>query len=258
MLRDLQDTLTHWRVIHLMGFSTLRSRYARSRFGQAWVTLSNMIFVAVIGIVWSKIWGMNIDEYLPYVGVGYVFFLFLSHSVSESCLILVLDARVYMNDRRPFMISIFALVYKNFIILVHNFPLIMLFVVWAGTAKLKSLLCFPLYLLLAVIFLVAAGYTLALICSRFRDMVQIVNLVMQTVFLLTPVVWKIDFVPVPYRDLLIFINPFAAFVELLREPLLNTAVSAPVLLSASCWALGAIILAWATHAVFRREIIFWI
>lgn len=258
MLRDLRETVAHWRVIHLMGFSTLRSRYARSRFGQAWVTLSNMIFVAIIGVVWSKIWGMKVSEYLPFVGIGYVLFLFLSHSISESCSILVLDARVYMNDRRPFMISICALVYKNLIILLHNVPLLMVFVIWAGTANLLSLLYFPFYLLLSVIFLIAAGYTLALICSRFRDMVQIVTLVMQTAFLLTPVVWKIDVVPVAFRDLLIFINPFAAFVELLREPLLGAAVSAPVLLSSSCWTLGAIVLAWAAHAVFRREIIFWI
>lgn len=257
MMNDLRDTLRYWRVVHLLGFSTLRSRYARSRFGQAWISLSNAIFIFVVGFIWAKIWKMPLGEYLPYVGIGYVVFLLLSHSLSESCAVLVLDARVYSNESRPFLLSVFALVYKNLIIFVHNVPLILGLVLWGGVKGGISL-AYPLYWVLALIFLLSAGYALALVCARYRDMTQIVALIMQTAFLLTPVVWQMDFVPADFRDLVVLCNPFAAFIELLRGPLLGHSPSSIVLTSALAWTGGSFAVAWLAHTLFRREIIFWI
>lgn len=257
MLDDLRETLRYWRVVHLLGFSTLRSRYARSRFGQAWITISNALFILVVGFIWSKIWKMPVAEYLPYVGIGYVMFLLLSQSLSESCSVLVLDARVYSNESRPFLLSVFALVYKNLIIFLHNLPLIIVFSLWSGGLNGLTF-AYPAYWLMTILFLVSAGYGFALLCARFRDFTQIVALVMQTAFLLTPVVWQMDFVPADFRDAVILFNPFAAFIEMLRGPLLGVAVSPLVLLSASLWTFGSFALAWMIHNWLRREIIFWI
>lgn len=257
MLNDLRDTVRYWRVVHLLGFSTLRSRYARSRFGQAWITISNALFILVVGFIWAKIWKMPLADYLPYVGIGYVTFLLLSQSLSESCTVLVLDARVYSNESRPFLLSVCALVYKNLIIFLHNIPLILGFAIWAGGLSGVTL-AYPLYWMLTLIFLVSAGYVLALLCARFRDLSQIVSLIMQTAFLLTPVVWQMDFVPVDFRDALILANPFAAFIEMLRGPLLGWPVSALVMISVCMWTFGSMVLAWLIHSWLRREIIFWI
>ena len=166
MLNDLRDTVRYWRVVHLLGFSTLRSRYARSRFGQAWITISNALFILVVGFIWAKIWKMPLADYLPYVGIGYVTFLLLSQSLSESCTVLVLDARVYSNESRPFLLSVFALVYKNLIIFLHNIPLILGFAIWAGGLG-NMTLAYPLYWFVTLIFLASAGYVLALLCARF-------------------------------------------------------------------------------------------
>ena len=257
MLNDLRDTARYWRVVHLLGFSTLRSRYARSRFGQAWVTLSNALFILVVGFIWSKIWAMPLAAYLPYVGIGYVVFLLLSHSISESCAVLVLDARVYANENRPFLLSVFALIYKIGIIFLHNLPLVLALTIWAGGWRGVTF-AYPFFWILTAIFLASAGYALALLCARFRDLAQIVNLIMQTAFLLTPVVWQMDFMPADIRDVLIMGNPFAAFIELLRSPLLGVPVSSLVFGAAFVWTLAAAAFAWLVHAWLRREIIFWI
>lgn len=257
MLNDLRDTARYWRVVHLLGFSTLRSRYARSRFGQAWVTLSNALFIFVVGFIWSKIWKMPLAEYLPYVGIGYVIFLLLSHAISESCTVLVLDARVYANENRPFLLSVFALVYKNLIIFLHNLPLVFALTLWAGGLHGVTF-AYPFSWIVTLIFLTSAGYALALLCARYRDLAQIVTLIMQTAFLLTPVVWQMDFVPVDFRDVLIWANPFAAFIELLRGPLLGLPVSPLVFSAAMVWTFASVAFAWLIHAWLRREIIFWI
>ena len=50
---ELASGVAFWRVWHLLGIRELRHRYARSRLGQLWLTLSTDIMVAVLGGVWS-------------------------------------------------------------------------------------------------------------------------------------------------------------------------------------------------------------
>ena len=50
---DIAEGLRNWRIWHLMGTSELRRRYARSRLGQFWLTLSTAITVVTLGAVWS-------------------------------------------------------------------------------------------------------------------------------------------------------------------------------------------------------------
>ena len=55
-LEELVDGLHHWRVWHLLGLNDLRHRYARSTFGQFWLTLSTAVMIGVMAIVWSLLW----------------------------------------------------------------------------------------------------------------------------------------------------------------------------------------------------------
>ena len=57
-LEELVDGLHNWRVWHLLGLNELRHRYARSRFGQLWLTLSTAVMIGVLAIVWS-LFGMH-------------------------------------------------------------------------------------------------------------------------------------------------------------------------------------------------------
>jgi len=99
MVNDLIFIAKRWRVVHLLGIGKLRERYARSKFGQAWLVISNLVFIVCIGIIWSLIWKMKIDEYLPYVGVGHVVYLFISQTLNDSTSIFVADSRYYLNEK---------------------------------------------------------------------------------------------------------------------------------------------------------------
>lgn len=110
--------------MHLLGVSTLRSRYSRSKFGQTWLSITMFVQILCIGLIWSLIWRMGVDDYLPYVGVGHIIYLFYTQTINESTGIFVADARVYLNDRQPFMLSVGAHIYRNVLILLHNIPTI--------------------------------------------------------------------------------------------------------------------------------------
>ena len=48
--RECADGLANWRIAHLDGTAVLRRRYARSRLGQFWLTLTTGASVAALGL----------------------------------------------------------------------------------------------------------------------------------------------------------------------------------------------------------------
>jgi len=72
---------------------------------------------------------------------------------------------------------------------------------------------------LLVLALVWTSYLVAIACVRFRDLTQVVQNGLMIAFFITPILWKPDQIP-PDKQYLLFLNPFAALLAVVREPLL--------------------------------------
>lgn len=257
MLADLIFTLRNWRLIHLLGISSLRARYARSRFGQTWLSITTFIQILCTGLVWSLIWKMEIDEYLPYVGVGHILYLFFSQSVNDSTGVFVADSRLYLNDKLPFMTSISAHLYRNIVIFLHNIPTIILLITWSSHARFSFSISLLYGVFFSSFFIFFASYFFAVICTRFRDLIQLVGLLFQLIFLVTPIMWKITFLP-DYAQGYVFINPFASILELIRNPIIGIEVNQLALISIISWTILFSILSYFSYKFMNKKIIFWI
>jgi len=257
MINDIKFVLKRWRIVHALGISRLRERYARSKLGQLWLTLSNLVLIIVTGIVWSVIWKMQLDEYLPYVGVGHIIYLFISQTLNESTGIFIADARYYLNQYMPFLMSVFTHLYRSTLIFIHNIPIILGLVIWSNSAVVRLNISFIFSIVLLYIFLFCNSYSIAAISTRFRDLIQIFGLIFQLAFLVTPVMWQISFVPLKYRDYFM-LNPLAAFLEMIRNPFLGIEILKSAYLSAFVWTLISILISVIIHKKFDRKIIFWV
>ena len=133
ILKDLVKTLQNWRLIHLLGISNLRSRYARSKLGQYWLTVSLFIQIITTGIVWSILWHLPFRKFLPYVAVGQTIYQFFFTTIQDSSTLFVNDSRLYINQHLPFFTSTISNLYKNCIIFLHNFPIIIIMVIISPT-----------------------------------------------------------------------------------------------------------------------------
>ncbi|MBN4666578.1 ABC transporter permease [Pandoraea nosoerga] len=257
MLNDFLYTLRNWRLVHLMGITTLRTRYARSKFGQTWLSITTLVQILCTGLVWSLIWRMQISEYLPYVGVGHIVYLFISQTINDSSGAFIADARLYLNDKQPFMLSIGAHIYRNVLTLLHNAPTIIVLLLWSSDVHPNLNWEFLAGLLLAFVFIFFATYFVAAMCTRFRDLIQLVGLLFQLIFLVTPIMWKVTFLPEQYRKY-VYINPFASLLELIRNPLIGIAVNEWALLSLCAWTALTILLSLIVYSRMNREIIYWV
>lgn len=257
MIEEIIFVLKRWRIIHLIGISRLRDRFARSKFGQTWLTLSNFGLILITGIVWSLIWKMEIDEYLPYVGVGHIIYLFISQTLNESTGIFIADARYYLNERTPFLMSVFSHLYRSLIVFLHNLPIIFILVIWSNKATLNIDGYFLLAIVILMIFLFFWAYIIASISTRFRDLIQLFGLLFQLLFLITPVMWKLSFVPEKFR-IYFLINPLSSYLEILRNPIIGYSVNKFAYVIAIAWTIAGVFFALILHKFFDKKIIFWV
>jgi ABC-type polysaccharide/polyol phosphate export permease len=246
-----------WRIWHLLGTSELRGRYSRSRLGQAWLSLSTAITIGTLGFVWSFLWKQPMADMMPWIGTGLIVWTCVNASMTECTTILSAHGKYYLNQKMVMSVSILAVIYKNSIILLYNLPIVVLLVVAFGVPVNGYTLELVPAMILFWLTMVCAGYVVAMVCTRFRDVAQLVSNGLQVAFFVTPVLWKPDFLE-SHQQFIVTLNPFALYVDLLRRPLLGQPVAAEEWLAAlAITAVGGLTALWLIGR-YERRIIYWV
>lgn len=271
MLASLRPSLRDWRlavadIVHglyawptwgLLGINDIRQRYRRSRIGQFWITLSLGIFVGSIGSIYSMLFGREVEDYVPYFATNYVIWSFISSTIVDCTSIFVQSAGYLRQEALSKTIFVMRLLVKNFMILAHNVVVIpIVFIVFSVMPGPSLVLAIPGLFLLGL-----AGFATALIfgvlCTRFRDLPQVIQSLLQIGFFLTPVLWRPEQLP-PDARLVVAINPLAAYLHIVTEPMLGQIPSLGTYARAFAATVILFAIALPLFARFRARIVYWL
>jgi ABC-type polysaccharide/polyol phosphate export permease len=253
---ELLGGIHYWRVWHLLGINDLRHRYARSKLGQLWLVLSTAAMIGVLTAVYSLLFNQPIKILMPFIGVGLIMWNYLSQVLIECTSIFAQQGNLYRNQKMNFSVSIYSVIYKNTIILAHTLVIVVVLIIALDVPVNWHLLQIVPAFGLTWITMVWFGYLIAMICVRYRDIVQIITTWLTILFFVTPVMWKPDFLP-RESHLIIEFNPLAQFLEILRNPILGQPASSHAWLVTSVIALGGGLIFVSVIGHYQRRIIFW-
>ena len=255
-LEDLYFGLRRSQVWWIMAWLDIKQRYRRSVLGPFWVTLSMGIHTAALGVLYSTLFKVPDETYIPYLALGLVVWMLISTSLIEGCSTFVLAEGIVRQVKMPYSVHVLRVLTRNLIIFGHNlpvgvvalflFPMVLTAAVW---------LVIP-GLLLLITNLVWVCLLLGIVCTRFRDVTHIVTSVVQLVFFITPVMWPPELLG--RHAWIAQLNPFFALIDLVRSPLMGTA---PQPTSWAIAVVAAVVGSAVTLAVFvrfRRRIAYWI
>lgn len=256
-LADLREGVGNWRIWHLTGTGELRRRYARSRIGQFWLSLSTGLSVIILGFVWSVLWNVAPSSLLPHLTVSILIWQFMSSVISEAAEVFSSNRHLLLSQRLACSTLVLAMVYKNLIVLAHNAIIIVaVFLIFQQPISWQILLVIPAVALMAFTS-VWLGYVIGIICARFRDVAHALQSVLQLGFYVTPVIWKPEFLTEQYRWLLAF-NPFASFITVIRNAIIGGPFPAFEWALVLAIALGGFVLALPLIGKYHRRLIYWI
>ncbi|MBV8827827.1 MAG: ABC transporter permease [Hyphomicrobiales bacterium] len=255
--QDLIDGARQWRLCHLLATADMRRRFARSKLGQIWIMLSSAIYISAIGVVWSQLWHQPPREILPYVAVGMMAWQLISSIINESTTALQTSSNYFLNQYTSTSAIVYAVIYRNTFIFVLNMVFPLLICIALGVQFTAYALLSILGAVLLIITCIWMAFVVAILCARFRDIVQIVSSVIQIVFFLTPILWKPELLP-PESRVIVDWNPFAVLISIVRDPLLGRPVPLKFWLASCLLAFGGLLVTLPFFGRYRRRVVYWL
>jgi lipopolysaccharide transport system permease protein len=252
---DLQAGLRLWRLAVTLGWLDIRLRYRGSMLGPLWLTISTGVMVSTLGFLYSTLFNMDLRDYLPFLALSQVLWAFLGTLVSDSCGTFTEAEGVIRSVRMPFFVFSLRILIRNLLVLAHNIlVIIVVFAVyqrWPGWGGFMAIPGLAVWVADALALTVLLGG----FCARFRDILPIVNSIMQIAFFVTPVIWK----PEQLKDsvYLLPLSPFYDLLEIVRAPLLGEQASAMTWLGTLVYSVVLCSVAWAFFVRARGRIAFW-
>lgn len=217
--RDLSETFGRFPLALNLAIQDILSRYRGSILGPWWITIMTMTLVLGIGINYAALLHEKVEQLLPFVALGLVFWGFLSVSISEGGDAFISGAAMIKQSAIPLPLFILRCLIRNFINLAHQIVIVVAVLLWFHIFPGPGMLWALVGLALLVVNLGWIGLMLAMFSARFRDMPQIIAAVLQLVFFLSPIFWTPP--PALASSPLVAANPFYFSIQSIREPLLH-------------------------------------
>ena len=253
---DLEQTAKRAPLVLRLAALDILERYRGSVLGPFWLTLSTLVLIATLGLVYSRLFGMELAGYLPWLATSLVLWNLLNATIQESCHAFVAQEGMIRSMPLPFTMHVARVVLRNLLVFAHNLPIVVLTVLVFRGMPGWEILWFVPALLLVGLLLSAVGLVLAIICARFRDIPPVIASILQILFFITPVIW----LPELLGDAAVWLwlNPMHPVLDLLRAPLLGQVPSVWTWLAVIEWTGAAGAMALALFARYRARIPFWL
>jgi ABC-type polysaccharide/polyol phosphate export permease len=254
---DLWSGLLLWRLWVMFGWIDIRQRYRRALIGPFWITISMAVMVTTLGIIYSSLFHLDIQKFIPFLTTGFCAWFVIQASISEATLTFMQAEAVIKNTNLPLSVHLYRLLWRNAIVFAHNVVIMLgIYLFFEINPGWDLLILIPGFALL-MINLAAFSLVLAMICVRFRDAPPMITNLLQIVFFVTPILYNpAQLSPrlMPLADW----NPFYHLVLAVRGPLLGQGI--PPETVAILLALAAIswLAAFALFRRFRSRIAYWL
>jgi lipopolysaccharide transport system permease protein len=232
----------------------LATRYAGSLLGIGWIILTPALLLGVYGVVYLEVFkvrgpDMSSSQFVLYIFAGLVPYLVVADAIGTSVAsvtsntamlsnsvypIDLLPARAVLTAQPVMAVGLAVIVVGDLLIGHLSWTIILVPVVWA----------------LQILGLFGIAWLLALFNVVFRDLQNLIAVVLMVLLVASPIAYTPDAVPNSVR-LLIYLNPFAYFVIAYQRLLVIGELPTPfegamlVVCALGVFALGS--------AVFRRS-----
>lgn len=239
-----------------IGWNSTIKRFRRTVLGPFWLSSGVLSFAIALAFVFGGLMGVPWRESFPHILLGIMSWSLIGGMVAEGVMLFVLGAGMMQSQRMPLSFHVFLHAHRALVNFVCQ--LIVALVVLAALGLLKPphwgvLIGIPIVLFNGALL----SFIVAIPSTRFRDLAQIISLLMQVAFFLSPIFWKEESMPATRRAIIDY-NPFAHMLALIRDPLEG---QAPALIHYA-WTLGfsavLVVVALIMLAVYRRRVIFWL
>lgn len=218
---DVVRSARLWHIWVRLGVQDVRHKFRRSTVGPAWIFLNLGFLIGAIGIIYGRLLGQDLHEFIPFLTAGLIIWTYLTTTVSEG-------AHAFVNSEgyiKQIALPIYVYIFRTFV-----------------NVGLTTIISFSVFVIVAIAYRVPIGVgtlwaipgalilmaaSLLTICilahlhARFRDIAPMASVAMQMALYVTPVMFPGELLRRRGLALAVDLNPFYHLVEVVRRPLVT-------------------------------------
>jgi lipopolysaccharide transport system permease protein len=169
-----------------------RARFARTVFGSFWLGFSNLLSIAVLALVYGTVFKVtDFNAYVVYLGLGLVTWNSIAAAVGTAPSLFEHNAQhVHNTNLNPIFYTLeeWAFQVQTFF---QSFVLVILALSFFQSSLIPHLLIAGwLPILNLLLFLWWLPVIVCLLGARYRDLYQLVPIILQLIFLLSPILYE--------------------------------------------------------------------
>lgn len=253
---DLWRAVTDWFVWNSLALADIRSRYRLSTLGTLWITVAMGTQAVAIGLIYGQFFGIDVAGYLPYFLTGFVAWTFIASVIGESASTLVGSGNLIKSSQMPILFYVLRMLQRHVITFLHNLIAVVVLWVFLRWPLAPGALLSIAGVLVCYLFLAGIATIVSVVCVRYRDVPPLIQVVIQFLFLASPVVWRPE--QLTHGRFVLEFNPLAYMLTIIRDPLLGRPVDALDWLVAAAFAAGSLLIGAAMYVRFRHRIVYWV
>jgi ABC-2 type transport system permease protein len=195
-----------------IGLTDLKLKYVGSFLGFFWSVLEPLLIIIIYSLVFPIILKTNFVDWVLFFICGLIPYRFLKKGIVEITTSLVDNRDILCKVKiLPEVIPLSKALSDSISFLLES--LILIFIVTVFVEPSPYILLFPVLFLIELFIILGIGFWLSCSYPKFRDLNYVLNVFFEALFFLTPVVYRLNYIPELYRRVYM-LNPFARLVYL--------------------------------------------
>lgn len=231
-------------------------RYRRTVLGYLWTLVNPLLMMSLMALVFSTLFKAELKTFALVLFAGMIPWNFFSSVVTQSSLSFINNESLIKKIYIPKIIFPLSIAIAMLIDSLLSFAALFIIIIVVGGPISWALIFLPVSFLLIFIFAMSCGLIISVATVFFRDLQYVLNVAMQGLFYLTPILYKQD-VLTGKLALLVQLNPVAPFIAIFRAPLVEGVLpSANVILQSLIIAIVTLMISLSIFCEQEKKIVF--
>lgn len=218
--KDIIANISNYELWMHLAVQDTKLRYRGTILGPFWISINMGLFILVLGMVYSRIFSSNLQEYLPYLASSLIAWLLISGFLNDAPNVFHENAGLLKGINISPILVIMRALSKHLIVMLHNILIVVGINVFYAIEPTINILLFIPGLVLVTLNLMFLAIAISIFGTRFRDVGPIISSTLQTIFFITPIMWFPRLLP--SDSFLLKLNPVYFFLDLIRAPLIGS------------------------------------
>lgn len=220
---DLREIWTYRELLYFLTWRDVKIRYKQTAIGVLWVILQPIITTAIFTVLFSNFARFETKDvpYPLFALSGLMIWLFVHTSITMASNSFVSNTNLVTKVYFPRLIVPFAATLAGITDLFFSLIILVVLMIYYGTAPTLQILLAPLFLILAIVQTVAFGTLFSALNVRFRDVKFALPFALQVWMIVSPIFYSSSMLSEKWR-LIFAVNPLVGILEGFRAALFGT------------------------------------